>query len=272
MNDYLTPMTDIILKNGGTIDKFMGDAIMAFWGAPVWQEDHAHRACTAALEMLKELARLLAAWEKAGIPRLDIGIGISTGKLTVGNMGSTTRFDYTVMGDTVNLGSRLEGLNKEYGTHIIIPKYTHDDIEESIGDRRERPRRVVNYGSRMLRYALERRLLGERRLKPSSPKGEFLLRQLDMLKVKGKDSPIRVYELMGEKSEEGRFKEIVELFEKGLELYRKREWDKAEAYFQNVLKLKPDDGPSKVFLSRIKELRESELPLDWDGVFVMKKK
>lgn len=269
MNDYLTPMTDIVLKNGGTIDKYMGDAIMAFWGAPVWQDDHAHRACRAALEMLEKLSELQMVWGKSGLPKLDIGIGISTGKVTVGNMGSTTRFDYTVMGDTVNLGSRLEGLNKEYGTHIIVPKYTYDDIEESKGDQRERKRRDLSSWSAK---ALEQRFLKDRRAESSAPKGEFLLRQLDMLKVKGKDSPIKVYELLEKKSDASNLKEIVELFEAGLELYRKKEWDRAEACFQNVLKLKADDGPSKTFLFRIKELRETELPSGWDGVFVMKKK
>lgn len=231
MNDYLTPMTDIILKNGGTIDKYMGDAIMAFWGAPIWQEDHQIRACRTALDMLKILDELKMIWEKAGIPKLDIGVGISTGRVTVGNMGSSTRFDYTVIGDTVNLGSRLEGLNKEYGTHIIVPKYTYEDV-----------------------------------------KGEFILRQLDMVKVKGKDIPIKVYELMGGKTDGAVLKEAAEMFEAGFESYLTKDWDKAEVYFHNTLKLKSDDGPSNVFLSRINMLRETELPADWDGVFVMTKK
>ncbi|HBO83749.1 MAG: hypothetical protein A2073_07105 [Deltaproteobacteria bacterium GWC2_42_11] len=229
INDYLTPMTDIILKNDGTIDKYMGDAIMAFWGAPIWQENHHIRACRTALQMFETLSKLQVVWEKAGIPKLDIGVGISTGKVTVGNMGSSTRFDYTVIGDTVNLGSRLEGLNKEYGTHIILPKYTYEDVKE-----------------------------------------EFLLRELDMVRVKGKDIPIKIYELMGEKTD--RLKEIAELFEKGLELYRGKDWDKAQKYFEEVLKIKDDDGPSKVFLSRIEELHDAKLPQDWDGVFVMTKK
>ncbi|MBI5048560.1 MAG: adenylate/guanylate cyclase domain-containing protein [Deltaproteobacteria bacterium] len=148
--------------------------------------------------MLKKLSELQMVWEKSGLPKLDIGIGISTGKVTVGNMGSTTRFDYTVMGDTVNLGSRLEGLNKEYGTHIIVPKYTYDDIEESKGDRRGGQRRTHSGWSVKYRNALERRFLKDRRAELSAPNGEFLLRQLDMLKVKGKDSPIRVYELLEE--------------------------------------------------------------------------
>lgn len=231
MNDYLTPMTEIVLKNGGTVDKYMGDAIMAFWGAPIWQEDHSIRACRAALDMLKKLAELQVELEKAGLPRIDIGIGLSTGMLTVGNMGSNTRFDYTVMGDTVNLGSRLEGLNKEYGTHAIVPKYTYQDV-----------------------------------------RNEFVLRPLDLIKVKGKAIPIKIYELMGDKSEMEKLRGIVEGFEAGLSYYWEKKWDMAEESFNNVLELRQDDGPSRVFLSRIKELRETELPPDWDGVFVMTKK
>jgi len=129
MHDYLTLMTDIVLKHGGTIDKYMGDAIMAFWGAPVWQEDHSSRACAASLEMVEQLAKLQKEWDEREIPHFDIGVGLSTGKLTVGNMGSITRFDYTVMGDAVNLGSRLEGLNNVYGTRIIAPKFTYEDVK-----------------------------------------------------------------------------------------------------------------------------------------------
>lgn len=102
---------------------------MAFWGAPVWQEDHSSRACAASLEMVEQLAKLQKEWDEREIPHFDIGVGLSTGKLTVGNMGSITRFDYTVMGDAVNLGSRLEGLNNVYGTRIIAPKFTYEDVK-----------------------------------------------------------------------------------------------------------------------------------------------
>jgi adenylate cyclase len=226
MNDYLTPMTEVILRSGGTVDKYMGDAIMAFWGAPVWLEDHPVRACRAALGMLDRLSELQVLWEKAGIPRLDIGIGLSTGRVTVGNMGSATRFDYTVMGDTVNLGSRLEALNKEYGTRIIVPKYTYEDVKE-----------------------------------------EFILRPLDVVRVKGKDRPIKIYELMGERSDGTGLREVSELFEAGLNGYGERDWDKAEESFRKVLRLRPDDGPSQVFLTRIDSLRAAGPPEDWDGVF-----
>ncbi|HAO92461.1 MAG: hypothetical protein A2X99_01725 [Deltaproteobacteria bacterium GWB2_55_19] len=231
MNDYLTPMTDVILRNCGTVDKYMGDAIMAFWGAPLPQADHAVRACRTALEMERTLTETQKTWDKPGIPRLVSGIGLSTGKAVVGNMGSSTRFDYTVIGDAVNLGSRLEGLNKEYGTNIIVPKYTYLAAQE-----------------------------------------EFAFRELDIVKVKGKDLPIKIYELMGDKKAAVELKELIDLFETGLKAYRAKAWAMAEEYFGHVLELRPEDGPSKVYLSRIKVLRDSELPDYWDGVFVMKTK
>jgi adenylate cyclase len=181
--------------------------------------------------MLEKLAILQKEWEARGIPRLDIGVGLSTGKLTVGNMGSTTRFDYTVMGDSVNLGSRLEGMNKEYGTHIIVPKYTYEDV-----------------------------------------KNEFLLRQLDLIKVKGKKIPIKIYELMANKDAGDRLREAAGLFEAGLAAYFTREWEKAESFFQKTLAVLPNDGPSTVFLERVRNLRSQGLPEDWDGVYVMTKK
>src|SRR5439155_17125020 len=119
LNLYLTRMSDVIFKHQGTVDKYMGDAIMAFWGAPKHQPDHARLACLTALEMRDELEKLNAEFVEQDIPRLEIGIGLNTGPMAVGNMGSERRFDFTVLGDAVNLGARLESLNKEYGTHII---------------------------------------------------------------------------------------------------------------------------------------------------------
>ncbi len=128
LNEYLTPMTELVFKYRGTLDKYMGDAIMAFYGAPVAFPDHPGAACRTALDMMEELARLRVGWRERGLPELDIGIGVNTGSMSVGNMGSVNRFDYTVMGDHVNLGSRLEGLNKQYGTHIIISQFTRDAV------------------------------------------------------------------------------------------------------------------------------------------------
>jgi adenylate cyclase len=130
LNEYLTAMTDLVFKYDGLLDKYMGDAIMAVWGAPLDQPDHAERACRTALEMLDELRKLQNKWESEGRPRMDIGVGINTGDMVVGNMGSQMRFDYTVMGDSVNLGSRLEGINKEYGTNVVISEFTHEIVKD----------------------------------------------------------------------------------------------------------------------------------------------
>ena len=132
LNEYLTPMTNLVFKYDGTLDKYMGDAIMAIFGAPVAHADHAIRACKTALEMMVELKTLQAGWRERGLPELDVGIGLNTGPMSVGNMGSEIRFDYTVMGDNVNLGSRLEGINKQYGTNIIISEYTYEAAKGTI--------------------------------------------------------------------------------------------------------------------------------------------
>jgi adenylate cyclase len=130
MNEYLTVMTDIVFKYDGTLDKYMGDAIMALYGAPLDQPDHPSRACSSALEMMEGLKRLNNKWIEEGKKPLDIGIGINTGMMMVGNMGSDQRFDYTVIGDDVNLGSRLEGANKEYNTNILISESTFDRVKD----------------------------------------------------------------------------------------------------------------------------------------------
>ncbi len=129
INEYLTAMTNIVFKHCGTLDKYMGDAIMAIYGAPVDHPDHAQQACDTALEMMQVLNELNAGWAREGKPVLDIGIGINTGMMMVGNMGSEQRFEYTVLGDAVNLGSRLEGANKSYLTHILISEFTYDKVK-----------------------------------------------------------------------------------------------------------------------------------------------
>ncbi|UCG14358.1 MAG: adenylate/guanylate cyclase domain-containing protein [Deltaproteobacteria bacterium] len=130
LNEYLTEMTDVVFEFDGLLDKYIGDAIMAVFGAPLEQRDHAVRACRTALNMLRRLATIQIRWEKEGAPRLDIGIGINTGPMVVGNMGSERRFDYTVIGDAVNLASRLEGINKEYGSKVVISEFTYEQVKE----------------------------------------------------------------------------------------------------------------------------------------------
>ena len=136
VNGYLTPMTNIVFEEGGTLDKYIGDALMAFWGAPVAQEDHALRACRAAMRFLEELERLRPRWRDEGVGDVNIGVGINSGPMVVGNMGSDVRFDYTVMGDAVNLASRLEGANKLFGTRVLLSEETHSQVRGEVCARR----------------------------------------------------------------------------------------------------------------------------------------
>ncbi|MGQ0504437.1 MAG: CHASE2 domain-containing protein [Myxococcaceae bacterium] len=136
INDYLSPMTEIVFEEGGTLDKYIGDALMAFWGAPLDQPDHALRACRASVRFLEKLKELKAAWRDQNLPDFDIGVGLNSGPMIVGNMGSAIRFDYTVMGDSVNLASRLEGTNKEYGTRLLMSESTYAMVKDDVSARR----------------------------------------------------------------------------------------------------------------------------------------
>ena len=132
MNHYLSAMSRIIMENKGTVDKFIGDAVMAFWGAPHSEPGHALKAVSTALKLVKELRLLQNEYKKMNLPEISVGIGINTGIMSVGNFGSKERFDYTVMGDNVNLASRLEGTNKNYGTSILISASTRDQIKDAV--------------------------------------------------------------------------------------------------------------------------------------------
>ena len=229
LNGYLTEMTEIVLKYHGTLDKYMGDAIMAIYGAPVEQPDHARRACASALEMMSRLRELQATWRAQGKPVINIGIGINSGLMTVGNMGSEKRFDYTVMGDNVNLGSRLEGTNKEYGTNIIISEFTQAQTQ-----------------------------------------GEFVTRELDFVRVKGKREPVRIYELIGQPGDvDADALAAIQQFEAGLVSYRHRQWQSAIEAFSDVLRLRPTDAPSRLYLERCQAYQQTPPPDDWDGVYTM---
>jgi adenylate cyclase len=231
LNEYLTVMTNKVFEHDGLLDKYMGDAIMAVFGAPLEQPDHARRACLTSLAMMEELHKLQEKWRKEGRPAFDIGVGINSGDMVVGNMGSEMRFDYTVMGDMVNLGSRLEGINKEYGTNIIISEFTYANVKDVM-----------------------------------------CCRELDGVRVKGKNKPVQIYELLGRKEEEGKFKTLIDAFAKGLKLYREKKWDEAIAAFQSVLDDHTGDYASKMYIARCNNLRENPPSEPWDGVFVMTKK
>jgi adenylate cyclase len=229
LNEYLTTMTDIVFKYDGLLDKYMGDAIMAIWGAPLDQPDHVKRACLAALDMVEELHRLQKKWSAEGMPYLNIGIGVNAGPMVVGNMGSDRRFDYTVMGDSVNLGSRLEGLNKTYGTNIIASEMTFEKVRE-----------------------------------------EFLGRELDLVRVKGKDRPVKIYELLSPvRTASPDQQALAGSFHDALAEYRKRNWAQARQAFQAVLTQFPQDGPAKLYLDRCRALSENPPAADWDGVYTM---
>ena len=231
LNSYLTPMTNLVFKHKGTLDKYMGDAVMAFWGAPVHFPDHAKHACRCALEMLVKLAQLQAEYRAKGLPEIDIGIGLNTGDMNVGNMGSDTVRSYTVMGDAVNLGSRLEGINKQYGTRIIISEFTHKVVQDT-----------------------------------------FACREIDWVKVKGKERPVRIYELVGEGALEASKAELIRLFAEGFELYHARKFNEAIGVFTQALSIKADDAPSLLYVERCQDYLKDPPPSDWDGVFTMTSK
>lgn len=234
LNEYFTPMTDIVLESGGLLDKYIGDALMAVWGAPLQADDHADRAVVASLKMHDALEELRKGWASRNLPAIDIGCGINTGPMVVGNMGSHQRFDYTVLGDAVNLGSRLEGITKEYGVNIICSENTKRSLK--------------------------------------NPE-KFILRELDWIKVKGKNEPVTIYEVMRFKENEKDITlKVREYFESGLAKYRKLQFAAAQSDFLNALKANSADGPSSVFLERCEYFIQNQAQSDWDGVWVMKSK
>jgi adenylate cyclase len=225
LNLFLTPMTDIVFKHQGTLDKYMGDAIMAIFGAPLEQNDHAEKACHTALDMVGALRDLQRSWKIDGIPEISMGIGINTGPMSVGNMGSDMLFDYTVVGDHVNLGSRLEKLNREYGTNVIISEFTHRYIEDT-----------------------------------------FICRELDIVRVRGRKEPVRIFELVGREDPFHGWPTFNMSYEKGLRAYRSQRWDEGIEEFEKALKFRPDDGPSRLYLRRSMHLRKKGPSVKWDGV------
>jgi len=228
LNQYLSAMTETVMANRGTLDKYIGDAVMAFWGAPIPLENHAQLACKTALQQQAIMNEMRKKWAEEGKPVVQMRIGINTGDMVVGNVGGTQRFDYTLMGDNVNLGSRLEGANKAYGTYIMIADSTYELVKD-----------------------------------------EFLTRELDLLVVKGKTHPVKVYELIaavGDEIEPKR-KQCLQLYCEAMTKYRVRDFEGALRKFNEALAVDPEDGPSKVYVERAKHYIESPPDENWDGVF-----
>jgi adenylate cyclase len=225
LNEYLTPMTELVMQDGGMLDKYIGDAVMAVYGAPLELHDHAGRACRTALAMHRALRPLNDDFRRRQLPEIAIGIGINSGPMAVGNMGSEARFDYTVLGDAVNLGARLEALTKEYKADVIVGEHTQ--------------------------------LLA---------RGAFVFRELDYVRVTGRDGTARIYELVGG-NDQTRFRdEDLALFADALAEYRGGDWARAEKAFREFANRHPTDGPTHVFLARVEDLR-ARPNTGWDGVY-----
>ncbi len=231
MNTYLSSMTDVVFENGGVLDKYIGDAVMAFWNAPFDQPDHADRAVKTALNMLAKLKEMNAA-NKFGDLQFKIGVGVNTGDMVVGNMGSEDRFDYTVIGDSVNLGSRMESLTKEYGVSLLVSEATREGLKE-----------------------------------------KYLMRAVDLVAVKGKKEPVRMYEVVKLESEASPAdNKLVARFGEAMQAYNAKAFDKAVSITDDLLSQFPDDGPTKVLNARAKHFMQEPPPADWNGVWVMTKK
>jgi len=231
MNEFLTPLSRVIHKRRGTIDKYMGDCIMAFWGAPLADAEHAHHAVLAGLEMQRVLVELQPHFKARGWPEIHIGVGINTGRVSVGNMGSEVRVAYTVMGDAVNLASRLEGITKEYGALILVGEAT----------------------------------------KLAAP--QFVYREVDMVRVKGKEQPVMIYEPLGLSGEvDKKVQDEVKLFHQALRAYRKQDWDKAELELLSLRNMSPECKLYQVYAERVAYYRSNPPGGDWDGVFIFKTK
>ena len=228
INEFLTALSEVIrTKYLGTIDKYMGDCVMAFWGAPIHDPDHARNAVLAGLDMQRAMAELGPKLKARGWPEIHIGVGVNTGRMTVGDMGSQIRKAYTVMGDAVNLASRLEGITKQYGVGMIVGEHTRQAVKEGI-----------------------------------------LFRELDKVRVKGKDEPVTIYEPLGEtdKLDKG-LRSEVDLFHQALKHYRAQNWDLAELQLINLKKQRPDTKLYTVYLDRVAQFRKVPPPADWDGVY-----
>lgn len=233
LNDYLSEMTRIILENNGTLDKYEGDAIVAFWGAPIPQSDHAYLACRTAVQMQRRLEQLRPAWLQEGKPDLRVRIGINTGEVVVGNMGGAERFDYTVIGDTVNLGARLETANKQYKSNIMISENCH-------------------------RYVKDKFIARELDLLVVMGKTEPI-RVYELVGLR--DEPLTQEKIR-----------IVEIYSKSLSQYRNREFDSAIAGFEKVLEIDPDDFPSQLYIERSYLYKKSPPPENWNGLFILQTK
>ena len=232
LNDYLTEMCNIIIGLEGTVDKFEGDAIMAFWGAPTIQLDHAKLACFASIDMNKALVPLRDKWVAEGRPRISVRMGLNSGPMVVGNLGSAQRMNYTVMGDSVNLASRLEGANKAYTSGVMISEATYSACQDDVDVRELDTIRVVGKSEPVKVYQL--------------------------LERKNQTA--------------GKIADLVAKFESTLSVYKDGNYKDAMAGFEACLEIVTDDGPARTFVERCKAFISEPPPSDWDGIFTLAEK
>jgi adenylate cyclase len=229
LNQYLSAMSDVILDNGGTIDKYEGDAIISFFGAPLDMPDHPYKACMSSIKMKqieKELNEKLMQQKIIEKP-LKTRIGINTGDMFVGNMGTSKRLDYTMMGHNVNLAARIEGVNKQYGTYQMLSEATYEKIKDVI-----------------------------------------VCRELDRVRVVNIKTPIRLYEPFNEKSSlNSEMLEFIEIFHNGLREFEKLNWKNALKFFEKAKSLRPDDAPTIVYIDRCNKFIKMPPPSGWDGIY-----
>ncbi|MCT7646189.1 CHASE2 domain-containing protein [Aliarcobacter butzleri] len=227
LNRYMQPMSEIIIKYQGTIDKFIGDAIMAYWNAPIDIKNHCDLALKASLEQLEVLEKLNVELQKENLPKIDIGIGLNTGTVIVGEMGSSLRSDYTVIGDTINLGSRVESLCKYYDSKLNISNFTKDKLQE-----------------------------------------EYIFRFLDLVKVKGKNEPVEIWQVLGSGEAKESLKEELDLYHKAIEFYKNSDFVNALEIFESLEnnENKTNKNIYKIYITRCKEFIKTP-PKNFDGVY-----
>ena len=242
MNEYLTVMSQVILDNEGTLDKYIGDAIVAFYGAPAPVENHEKKSCTTALLMEDALEDLRQKWRRENdwpdiVYSMQHRIGLNCGKMVTGNMGSEMRMNYTMMGDTVNLAARLESSAKQYGVYSFVGENIYEETKD-----------------------------------------EFIFRFLDFVQVKGKNIPVKVYELVSAKDNaDNHTVNLIKVFEEGLDHYYQQQWDKALAHFKKAEGMEDhftsrNTTPSAVFIERCTMFKDNPPGKDWDGVWTMTSK
>jgi adenylate cyclase len=231
LNEYFGEMVEVVTRHGGILDKYIGDAIMALFGAPFAKPEDADHALAVGNGMLVTLRALNGRRQAEGKQPIDIGVGIATGEVVLGNIGSPTRMEYTVIGDSVNLASRLEGANKYYHSKILLDEKTVQAL-----------------------------------------KNGSCLREIDLLRVKGKDRPVAVYESLGYLERGPALEEAMDHFGSGLAAYRGSDWERAIQRFAAALELRPDDEPSRMYIERCRHYREAPPPPDWGGVWTLTEK